>query len=109
MSRWVEKSRRGPGRVPGSVTIKLPVCVGSGIFALAWSKRAVELSAPEGRGTLEAVFPFRNTGRQAVTSQISGSIPLTGAHFSASYQWTDRNLSHPPTSTSPSERDLRPD
>ena len=29
--------------------------------------------------------------RQAVTSQVSGSVPLTGAQFSASYQWTDRN------------------
>jgi hypothetical protein len=29
--------------------------------------------------------------RQAVTSQVSGSIPSTGTEFSASYQWTDRN------------------
>jgi len=29
--------------------------------------------------------------RQAVTSQVSGSVPMTGAQFSASYQWTDQN------------------
>jgi hypothetical protein len=34
---------------------------------------------------------IRRGRRQAVTSEISGSIPVTGAQFSASYQWTDRN------------------
>ena len=30
VSRCVENSSRGPGRVPGRSTIRLPVCVGSG-------------------------------------------------------------------------------
>jgi hypothetical protein len=29
--------------------------------------------------------------RHAVTSQVSGSIPITGAQFNVSYRWTDQN------------------
>ena len=34
VSRWVENSSRGPGRVPGSSTIRLPVSVGTGMRVL---------------------------------------------------------------------------
>src|SRR5260221_3027866 len=33
--------------------------------------------------------------RQAVTSQVSGSIPSTGGQFSASHPWTDQNSATP--------------
>ena len=46
VSRWVENSRRGPGRVPGRSTIRLPVSVGSGMRLLASSKRMAEAGTP---------------------------------------------------------------
>ena len=46
VSRWVENSRRGPGRVPGRSTIRLPVSVGSGMRLLASSKRIAEAGTP---------------------------------------------------------------
>ena len=46
VSRWVENSSRGPGRVPGRSTIRLPVSVGSGMRLLASSKRMAEAGTP---------------------------------------------------------------
>ncbi len=46
VSRCVENSSRGPGRVPGRSTIRLPVSVGSGMRLLTVSKRMAEAGTP---------------------------------------------------------------
>ena len=46
VSRWVEKRRRGPGRVPGRSTMRLPVSVGTGMRLLASSKRIADAGTP---------------------------------------------------------------
>ncbi len=46
VSRWVENSRRGPGRVPGRSTIRLPVSVGTGMRVFTSSKRIAEAGTP---------------------------------------------------------------
>jgi hypothetical protein len=53
--------------------------------ALEWKTTRIALDAHEGRGLLEAHFPFRNTGPDIVIiERVESSCACTMAHVSAS-------------------------
>ncbi len=73
VSRCVENNSRGPGRVPGRSTSRLPVSVGSGIRWFTVSKRIAEAGTPAA------------TRASLTAAAIAASWPVTPS--------TSRNLS----------------
>jgi hypothetical protein len=69
--------------------LKLNVMYGSGDALLA-DRSEISSQSPDDLRSM-----IRRGRRQAVTTQISGTSPLSGTQFSASYQWTDRHAVTP--------------
>ena len=64
--------------------LKLNLVYGSG-DALIADRSEISSQSPDDLRSM-----IRRGRRQSVTSQVSGTVPWTGAQFNASYQWTDR-------------------
>ena len=71
---------RGPGRVPGSTTIRFPVSVGRGMRVLASSKRMASPGTPSERNSLATTRPIAaswpvtpSTARKRISRSMAAS------------------------------------